>query len=185
MNLKELEGATACGIYALAPYSRKGKIQIKVGRTIDFKKRLNDYHLCFNRGFHVIAILPLLNVFDRKESLSFSIQLEKAAGEMLGKPRTYPNRIARGSEWYYKTAIEIQNIFTFLHENFKSDTVAYTQPPQFEFAQDFVNIFAIEGLKKTKDYKIISADDMKIKLKKTVKSKFIKMIPHYGYKKKK
>jgi hypothetical protein len=181
MELKELDKAEAGGLYALAPIMKTGPYQIKVGRTINFRKRLNDYHLCYNEGYYVIALLPLKTRTPPKERLKITMQLEKAAGDKLGKPRTYANRKTRGSEWYYKTTHQIQAMFKALHQEFKQDTYFLTDPPIVKFNQKFVNVFAEEGIK-TIPYKIKSADESKIVLKKNIK-KMVKKIPISGYKK--
>ena len=118
VNLKELNRAPKGGIYALAPHIPKNpntKFSIKVGRTIDFKTRLNSYHLCFNAGFRVIALLPLKNSTPEEQRKSRTMQLEKLAGELLGKSRSYANRETRGSEWYDTTVLNIKSIFNEVH----------------------------------------------------------------------
>ena len=47
------------------------------------------------------------------------MMLEKEAGKLLGKPRTYANRERRGSEWYDATVKEIHTIFQTIHKTFK------------------------------------------------------------------
>lgn len=182
MMLKELDKAEAGGIYALAPAMKAGPYQMKIGRTVNFRNRLNDYHLCYNTGYYVIALLPLKTRTPLKNRLSITMKLEKAAGEKLGKPRTYANRKTRGSEWYFKSTREIHNLFKKLHHEFKDGNYFLTDPPILKFDQKFVNVFDVEGLK-TIPYKVESSDENKIVLKKNVK-KMVKKIPSYGYKKK-
>ena len=59
--LPELKGKSHAGLYAISPIDPrgKGKISYKIGRTINFKNRLNDYHICYNEGYWISAILPL------------------------------------------------------------------------------------------------------------------------------
>jgi hypothetical protein len=181
MMLKELDKAEAGGLYALAPTMKSGPYQMKVGRTINFRKRLNDYHLCFNEGYNVIALLPLKTRTSPKDRLKLTMQLEKAAGEKLGKSRTYANRKTRGSEWYYKTTQQIHELFKELHQEFKQDSYFMTDPPIVKFNQKFVNVFNEEGIK-TIPYTIKSSDESKIVLKKNIK-KNIKKIPASMFKK--
>jgi hypothetical protein len=182
MLLRELDKAEAGGLYALAPSIKSGKYQIKVGRTINFRKRLNDYHLCFNEGYYVIALLPLKARTPPKERLKLTMQLEKAAGKKLGKSRTYANRKTRDSEWYYKTTQEIHRLFTELHQEFTSKALTpdepndylITTPPIVKFDQKFINIFTAEGIKTTA-YKVVSTNAKKIVIKMNVKKNMRKI----------
>jgi hypothetical protein len=183
MKLRELDKAEAGGLYALAPVMKSGSYQIKVGRTINFRNRMNAYHLCYNEGYYVVALLPLKARTQPKDRLKITMLLEKAAGEKLGKSRTYANRQTRGSEWYYKSTHQIHALFKSLHQEFKTDNYFLTDPPILKFDQKFVNVFNEEGVK-TIPYKVKSSDENKIVLKKNVK-KMVKKIPIYGYKKKK
>ena len=188
MLLRELDKADSGGLYALAPKMLSGPYQMKIGRTINFRKRLNDYHLCYNDGYYVIALLPLKSRTPPKDRLKITMQLEKAAGDKLGKSRTYANRQTRGSEWYYKTTSQIHELFKALHQEFKRanniGTGSYfvTDPPILKFNQKFVNVFNEEGIK-TIPYTVKSSDESKIVLKKNIK-KNVKKIPVYGFKKK-
>ena len=110
VNLKELEDCKRGGIYAVAEKTKAGPFSIKIGRTINFKTRLNAYHLCWNQGFRVIALLPLIDRTPQADREKRTMILEKAAGELLGKSRTYPNRKARPSEWYFTTVSNVKII---------------------------------------------------------------------------
>ena len=182
MMLKELDKAESGGLYALATVMKAGPYQMKIGRTVNFRNRLNDYHLCYNAGYYVIALLPLKARTPPKDRLKITMKLEKVAGEKLGKPRTYANRKTRGSEWYYKSTYQIHKIFKELHKEFKDGNYFLTDPPIIKFDQKFVNVFDVEGVK-TIPYKVKSADKSKIGLKKNVK-KMVRKIPISGYKKK-
>ena len=61
VKLDELYGRAVGGIYAISddPPEKRGKKNIKIGRTISFKNRLNAYHTCFNQGFYIYALLPM------------------------------------------------------------------------------------------------------------------------------
>ena len=181
VKLKELDRAPRDGIYALAENTKSGPFPIKVGRTVNFKDRLNNYHLCFNSGFRVIALLPLKDRTPLDDRLKLTMKLEKEAGKLLGKPRTYANRTSRGSEWYFTTVSKIQTIFKTLHTTFNKGHYSLTKPPIFKFNDNFINIFNIEGVK-TIPYKIKSITEEKIVLKKNVK-KNMKKIGMTGYKK--
>ena len=64
VNLKELFffitkfNCNNGGIYALSMDSLEDPnipFQMKVGRTTDYKDRLNSYHLCYNAGYRMIC----------------------------------------------------------------------------------------------------------------------------------
>ena len=64
MVLKELEKVLRRGIYAISQHvsdnpTRNRVFTVRIGRTIDFKNRLDSYNLCWNSGFRVIALLGL------------------------------------------------------------------------------------------------------------------------------
>ena len=175
VNLKELNLAPKGGIYALAPdipANKNTTFSIKVGRTIDFKKRLNSYHLCFNAGFRVIALLPLKNSTPEEQRKSRTMQLEKLAGELLGKSRSYANRERRGSEWYDTTVPNIHRIFKEVHKNFKSGQYELTKAPIFQFDDNYINIFEVDVEKSIQvPMYVKSSDENKILLSKTAKTK--------------
>ena len=151
VNLKELSRAIKGGIYALAqdvPDDPKVRFSIKIGRTINFKNRLNDYHLCFNGGYRIIALLPLKNSCPDELRKPRSMLLEKEAGKLLGKPRTYANRARRGSEWYDASVKEVHAIFQKIHKSFKSGKYDLTKAPIIKFDEDYLNIFDIGVQKK-------------------------------------
>ena len=185
LTMKELDKATKGGIFALAQETKNGPFQMKVGRTIDFKKRLDQYHLCFNSGFKIIALLPLKNRTKPENRLKLSMELEKHAGEMLGKPRTYLNRKSRGSEWYFKSVHQIHNVFKELHNTFKVDANHFlTEPPMLKFDDNFINIFDVEGVKVIKKYEVKASNHNFFFIKKNVKMKDMKKMNMVGFKKK-
>jgi hypothetical protein len=49
------------GIYVISehPPSKRGIKLVKIGRSIDLRKRLNSYHICFPEGFHVWMVIKL------------------------------------------------------------------------------------------------------------------------------
>ena len=147
IKIKEIEDMTG-GLYCLAPHLAKGKFSMKIGRTINFHDRLNAYHLCFNEGFHLIAILPLKNRLTKKQRTQYVREMEKKVFEILkDDQRTYPNR-RRGSEWYATTITKIKKAFKQVHlSSIKEDTFYnYTLPPIFEFEDPFANVYNIEGI---------------------------------------
>jgi hypothetical protein len=49
------------GIYVISkhPPTKKGVRLVKIGRSIDVRKRLNDYHICFPQGFEIWMVIKL------------------------------------------------------------------------------------------------------------------------------
>lgn len=182
VNLKELEKATKGGIYCIAPdipVDNDGGKSIpfyaKIGRTTNFKTRLNSYHLCFNGGFRTIAILPLRERTSDRQKLKLTIELEKEVRNLLGNPKTYGNRV-RTSEWYAVKESEIKKAFTSLHNSFKKGAYFLTKPPIFEFDENHKNIFEIDTAKKIRVPMYVKKTDMnpdnpKITISRTAKTK--------------
>ena len=108
---------------------------------------MNAYHLCWDQGFRVIALLPLIDRTPQADREKRTMILEKAAGELLGKSRTYPNRKARPSEWYFTT---VSNVKKKLHTTFNDGNYKLTKPPVLKFEDDFINIFNVDGVKTIK-----------------------------------
>ena len=187
--LPELDNYTKGGLYALAEkHPKKGRFPIKIGRTIDFKKRLNSYHLCFNSGFHLLAILPLKPQILDEHRLVITSALENACSLALSarsiKPRVYKNRVSRGSEWYNADLYRIRDVFSELHVTFELQGFQFTSPPVFDFNNEFINVFNEEGTKLITNYIARDAGAMKIKLTKTVVKKRMKKLNLLGYRKK-
>ena len=179
--LDELKLATKGGIYALAQDTQAGPFPIKVGRSVDFKKRLNSYFTCFNDGFRVIALLPLKDNTPMANRLKLSTELEKDAKNLLGVSRYYANRRSRGSEWYFTDVDSIHRLFNRLHKSFHKGK--YTKTPIIKFNDNFLTIFNIEGIRTTPMH-VKFMDENKIVIKKKTK-KMVKKVDMTGYKKKK
>ena len=49
------------GIYIISehPPTKKGIRLVKIGRSIDVRKRLNAYHICWPQGFHIWMLIKL------------------------------------------------------------------------------------------------------------------------------
>ena len=49
------------GIYVISPDppTKKGAKHVKIGRTIDIRKRLNEYHICWPYGVHIWMVIKL------------------------------------------------------------------------------------------------------------------------------
>ena len=56
----ELKGKSQSGLYAISPQKPSNKeTDFKMGRTVNFTNRLNGYHICWNKGFFIYALLPI------------------------------------------------------------------------------------------------------------------------------
>ena len=49
------------GVYVISedPPTKNGPKKVKIGRSIDIRKRLNSYHICFPEGFHIWMVMKL------------------------------------------------------------------------------------------------------------------------------
>lgn len=184
VTLKELNGTSDAGIYALSNIKEKGAFQMKIGRSIHIKKRLNDYHICYNMGFYVLGFLPLKKRTPEKDKLGLTMKMEKMVGEILGKPRTYENRKTRDSEWYNISTTQLKNVFETIHREFKNEDYILTDPPILKIKNEFINIWNVEGKKDVSTTHVASATEEKVVIKKGKKTVTVKKIPNYGYKKK-
>ena len=180
IKLKELEDLTG-GIYCLSPTISKGRFSMKVGRTVNFKDRLNAYHLCFNEGFHLLGILPLKARVPEADRMKFVRIMEKKVFELLKDDQmTYPNR-RRGSEWYTATMTKIKKAFKEVHKSSRQNRHQYTMPPMFDFKNSFVNVYNVEGVKNIPmKVDLDKSNEDKIVIKKNTKQSMRKIT---GYKK--
>ena len=177
VNLKELTKykANKGGIYALAPDKAEDPdtpFQMKVGRTVNFETRLNSYHLCFNGGYRMIALLPLKNTCPKDLREKRSRELEKRAHDILFRyKKSYPNRsTSRGSEWYAVSINHIKKVFQDLHNEYKSDKYDLTASPILNFEDDYLNKFVTySDTTNTHKVKSSTPDKVVISLKAKVK----------------
>ena len=59
-DIPELRNTSNAGLYAISPQPPSKKLtDFKLGRSVNVKKRLNDYHICFNKGYWIYCVLPL------------------------------------------------------------------------------------------------------------------------------
>lgn len=165
------------GLYALAmdtPDDPNRVFQMKVGRTVDYKKRLNQYHLCYNAGYRVIALLPLKNTCPTDLKLKRTRELEHKAHEMLKEYKvSYKNRASRGSEWYRISVNHIHKIFRILHREYKFGKYQLTAFPMLKFEDDYLNKFETYS-NKINSLKLISSTPDKIKISTRAKVKKVK-----------
>jgi hypothetical protein len=169
VKLQEFHGKSNAGIYALTERLKSGRIQIKIGRSINIKDRLNAYHLCFNSGYDVVAFLPLSkSIKYKKDKMALTIKLEKYVAGILGKSRTYANRKTRGSEWWETTVFQVKKALTKTHLDHPDETAE----PILTFRNGFINNFTVEGIKTTVAYNVSPSKSVtgeKIRIRKTVK----------------
>ncbi len=68
------------GIYIISehPPTKKGIRLVKIGRSIDVRKRLNAYHICWPQGFHIWMLIKLS---DKTRELAKPQRIEVSARE--------------------------------------------------------------------------------------------------------
>jgi hypothetical protein len=76
------------GIYVISPDapSKQGPKNVKIGRSINIRKRLNDYHICWPEGFHiwmVIKLSPKTRALTKKDKIEITKVLEKKVFDEL------------------------------------------------------------------------------------------------------
>ena len=118
------------GIYIITPelnLRHNIGIQFKLGRSIHLKDRLNQYHICFNHGFHIEECLIVNNdnyneprsEEMKNDLLEKTTRLEDIFHEELSRPvkkkgrkKKYFNDLTdtrlRKSEWFVLTLKELE-----------------------------------------------------------------------------
>jgi hypothetical protein len=146
-QIKELEGNNS-GIYVISPESPDDqKRNFKIGRTINMRKRLNNFHICFNEGYYIYAVLPLADKYtqrtkdEKKLAIEATSHIEKSVFEVLKKyNKTYSTR-SKKSEWYYATKAEVVRVLEMIHKTLPT----HTKPPIIEWTDDYLHEFEIDG----------------------------------------
>jgi len=117
-NLPFLGKTKRGGIYFLSPTSPKiaetfadGKIYLKIGKANDIRNRLNQYFLCFPRGYYLYAVV-LFNSRLQKDTLQvqtnrLETQLRKELNSF--KITTVARKQGR-QEWFRMTIPELQRV---------------------------------------------------------------------------
>ena len=117
----ELKGKSQSGLYAISPDkpAKKKKLNFKLGRTVQFTKRLNSYHICWNKVFYIYVMLPLrpgLFPNQKKELLQFTKALEKVFFQKVAKgdddiKEEHLDTRRYKSEWYITTQETLDKVF--------------------------------------------------------------------------
>jgi len=124
-DIPELRHTSNAGLYAISPTPpSKKKTSFKAGRSVNFKKRLNDYHLCFNEGYYIYCILPIVKdlyhedpLAERKKKiLALTRRLETELFKLIHHHmELYTTRTTK-SEWYGMTNAQLKQYFVRIHE---------------------------------------------------------------------
>ncbi len=64
-------------MYILSPHKSSDVTQWKVGRTVNLKNRMNQYILCFPKGFFIYGILIIKNTSPKKQLIERTKKLEQ------------------------------------------------------------------------------------------------------------
>ena len=128
------------GIYVISehPPTKKGPKFVKIGRSIDIRKRLNDYHLCFPNGFFVwmlIKMSPKTRELAKPQRIEVSKVLEKQLFQEL-MHMNLVNDARRFHEYFViKTAQDLEGLKEAVERiamNYRPFTVF---PPVLEWEQ--------------------------------------------------
>lgn len=150
-KIDELVGISNGGLYCISPDPpcEGASTDFKIGRTIDFRKRLNSYHICYNEGFYIYAVLPLSKKYkmdtkeERAEAVDTTKKIEARAFVLLKKHNKLFSTRRRKSEWFGCLKNVVVAVFTQLNKEFEDDTV----PPIYHWEDDFVDDFRIDGFR--------------------------------------
>ena len=147
-KIKELKNVCNAGIYCISSTEpKKGLIDVKIGRTIDFKNRLNAYHICWNEGFYIYDVLPLHKKYklktkaERKASLDMTIILENELFNMMKDKNVKTTTRTHKSEWFRCSSDYVADMFQKLHEKFPNDTAN----PITRWSDPLIHIFDVDG----------------------------------------
>ena len=149
-DIPELRHTSNAGLYAISPEPpSKKKTSFKAGRSVNFKKRLNDYHLCFNEGYYIYCILPIAkNLYHedplaerKKKILALTRRLETEVFKLIHHHMELYTTRSKKSEWYGMTNAQLKQYFVRVHEMFPNTTM----PPIAKWVEPFMHHFVDEG----------------------------------------
>lgn len=109
--IPQLSNSLKTGIYFISPDNICGniykKINVKIGRSIDLKKRLNQYHLYYPRGFYIYGLCCINNLDHPKNGLHVhSIDTEIKVHKYFDGFRLKTNT-RNFNEWFYINLYQI------------------------------------------------------------------------------
>lgn len=120
--IPQLGNAQKSGIYIISPddigNDSHKKIQCKIGRSTDLKKRLNQYHLCYPLGFHLYALLYIhCKGRTKAQQIVHNIDLEIEIHHYF---RDYQLKTTMRSfnEWFTISYNDIQNCLKHFRKSF-------------------------------------------------------------------
>lgn len=144
--IKEIKGKKA-GLYAISPVSGAEDptkpLDIKIGRSIDIRNRLNGYHTCFPEGFFIISLLYISTGNTKKRLLEISSDLEVEAFRRL-RPYHKQTTARRYGEWFTLSYNQLKGIFVSLKNDIPKVTKVITS-----FQDDHITEFNVDGEKIT------------------------------------
>jgi len=149
-DIPELRNTSNAGLYAISPIPPSKKLtDFKLGRSVNVKKRLNDYHICFNKGYWIYCVLPLVKdlyhedplVERKKKILALTRRLETALFDIVKPDMQLETTRTKKSEWYKMTNAKLKSTFEQIHEQFPNVTL----PPITRWEEPFMHHFDDEG----------------------------------------
>ena len=144
-QIKELKNINA-GLYAIGnDEPATSKRDIKIGRSIVLKQRLNNYHICFPYGYFIYAVLPInAKMFQTKKALrDFSRQIENEAFYILQFEMIQTTTRTFKHEWFNITLNRLYEVFNTIHMRYPDATLC----PIVKWVDNYVDEFDVEGEK--------------------------------------
>ena len=149
-DIPELRNTSNAGLYAISPEPpSKKRTDFKMGRSVNIKKRLNDHHICFNKGYWIYCVLPLVKdlyhedplIERKKKILALTRRLETEMFSIVKPFMQLETTRTKKSEWFKLTNAHLRNTFQHIHEMFPNVTL----PPICKWEEPFMHQFDDEG----------------------------------------
>ena len=194
-NLPFLTNQKRGGIYFLSPASPKvaetepeGKILIKIGKSNDIRTRLNQYFLCFPRGYYLYAVVLFNSRLKRETLQKQTNRLETELRKELNSFKiTTVSRMQGRQEWFLMSIKDMQRIahdFKNEHSEWLNKVVIPKKESafihQFEIDDEFIDAveegfsdeFLMERLKlsqQKRTVEIFGGEKIEVGLKREIK----------------
>ena len=126
-DMQELKSLSPAGLYAFSPTKPlvRGKTLMKIGRTVNCRTRLNQYHICYNEGFYIAGWLPLNAIqYDlrlkenRAHAIELTMRMEARMFTLLQRYNVKTTTRKYHSEWFNLTLKELHAAFNKVYREF-------------------------------------------------------------------
>lgn len=122
------------GIYVISPdqYKPNKSIRFKIGRSINLRKRLNDYNICYNEGYYVYFCIIVNDNEDvnrtsqiKKDLIEITKELEEEINEDLRQyNETYDTRKYK-AEWFKLSLSKMEKEIKDIENNYDVKIISF------------------------------------------------------------